>query len=188
VAKENGCPNRPDTWNVYKRTDRIRIGYFIQVSRDYATLSSTAGIDGRLGHTWEPWEAPMRLGKTNDKVMVSDIDEYLLNAGFTGGPGDWTDVGQATTVSHGPYGYIMGPLNVPMEPTTLGSEGGVWWASRTAQFTGGEPQRPNRIGPIVAKTVRPVGGKRRSKAALLFRLPLLRSIRVAAQRNGRVAV
>ena len=125
VAEGLGCPSRDKSWNVYKDSRRIRIGYFIQVGRPFATLGTSAGTDGRLGYKWTPWQSPIRAGESNsgDLVMISDVDEYLLNVGFTGGPGTWSAIGAATAVSHTSSGYKIGPANQAIEPVKLGAQG-----------------------------------------------------------------
>ena len=132
------CPSRPETWDVYTVQGRQRFSYFIQVGRPYVTgtnkkgeaVNKTNGYDGRLGYKWEEWESPLKVGaSSSDLVMISDIDEYLLNVGFKETVmktrlTSKTSIGIGTMVSHALGGYKV-HMGAAIEPEVLGSEGVV---------------------------------------------------------------
>ena len=152
------CPSRPNTWNAHNIRGRQRFGYFLQVGRSYVTTfnkkgiaqNKTKGFDGQLGYEWVEWESPIKVEGSNDLVMISDADEYMLNIGFEktimkgGRETSQTPIGKGTMISHGPSGYLQ-KIGAAVEPEILASEGVmVGYSDGSVQWVDIEDVKPRR--------------------------------------------
>ena len=152
------CPSRPDSWNAHNIRSRQRLSYLIQVGRPYVATTNrrgietnkTSGFDGRLGYEWEEWESPVKVGESSaNLVMISDIDEYMLNVGFNttvmnSRLTSKSPIGTGTMISHGSGGYQVS-MGSAVEPEVLGSEGVmVGYEDGSVQWVDIKDMKPRR--------------------------------------------